>query len=86
MLLAVDIGNTNTDIGIFQGKDIRIKWSLATSVSRTSDEYAVVLLTLMEQQNLKPSDIDKAAICSVTPPLIPTYRELCDKYFHIRTY
>ncbi|MDY6912629.1 MAG: type III pantothenate kinase, partial [Chloroflexota bacterium] len=58
-------------------------WSLATSVSRTADEYAVMLLTLMDQQQLKSSDIGKAAICSVTPPLTPTFRELCKKYFNI---
>ncbi len=81
MLLAVDIGNTNIDIGAFEGKELRATWRLATDVHKLADEYAVILLSLLPQQGLSPSDIKQAVICSVTPPLVPVFRELCQRYF-----
>jgi len=47
MLLAIDVGNTNIDIGVFQGEILHSKWDLATDVYRTSDEYFVILLGLL---------------------------------------
>ena len=62
MLLAIDVGNTNIDMGLFDGKELRTNWDLATDVYKTSDEYAVILLTLLQQQGFSASDIDQAAI------------------------
>ncbi|NQT73610.1 MAG: type III pantothenate kinase [Chloroflexi bacterium] len=83
MLLAVDIGNTNIDVGLFKGDDLYVNWNLATDIYKSADEYAVILLSLLREMGDKPSDIDKAAICSVSPPLVPTFKELCTKYFKI---
>lgn len=83
MLLAVDIGNTNIDLGLFEGKDLQANWSLATDVDKCPDEYAVILFSLLTIHGAKPSDITEAVICSVSPPLIPSFRELCQRYFKI---
>ena len=83
MLLAIDIGNTDTTLGVFDGEELRSTWHLATSIHRMSDEYAALLLNLLHQQGLDTPDIKAIALCSVVPPLISTFDELFQRYFHI---
>ena len=83
MLLAIDIGNTTMGVGVFKEEELRAIWRLATDVHKMADEHAVLLLSLLSQQGLKPSDIKHAVICSVTPPLVPTFKELCERYFEV---
>jgi len=83
MLLAIDIGNTSTNLGVFEDEELRATWHLATSISHTADEYASVLLNLLHHQSLDTTDIKGIALCSVTPPLITTFEELFQRYFHI---
>jgi len=83
MLLAIDIGNTDTTLGVFDGEDLRATWHMATVIHRMPDEYAVLLLNLLHHQGLDQSDIKQAALCSVVPPLITTFGELFQRYFHI---
>ncbi len=83
MLLAIDIGNTVTTMGVFEDNKIRATWHLATNVERMADEHAALLLDLLGHQNLKPSDVTKAALCCVVPPLLATYQELFQRYFHV---
>ena len=83
MLLAVDIGNTDTTLGVFDGEELRAAWHMATVIHRMPDEYAALLLNLLHHQGLDQSDIKQAALCSVVPPLITTFGELFQRYFHI---
>ena len=83
MLLAIDIGNTDTTLGIFEDSELRATWHLATNVHRMADEHAALLLNLLHHQGLDTSDIKKAALCCVVPPLLATYEELFSRYFHI---
>jgi len=83
MLLAVDIGNTNIDIGLFKDQDLFANWDLATDVYKTSDEYAVVLITLLKQKGLSVKDIDQSIICSVSPTLVPIFRDLMQRYIGV---
>ena len=83
MLLAVDIGNTNIAFGIFDGEQFCATWRMATGVNRTADEYAALLLNLLHHQGLEASDIKEAALCCVVPPLLTTFEELCQRYFHL---
>jgi type III pantothenate kinase len=80
MLLAIDIGNTNIKIGIFDGDELKATWNIATGIHRTADEYGGVLLSLMERKKVSPSKITGIALCSVVPPLLPAFVELCRKY------
>jgi type III pantothenate kinase len=82
MLLAIDIGNTNVKIGIFDGDRLKATWNLATGIHRTSDEYGGVLLNLMERKKILPSKVTGVALCGVVPPLLPTFVELCNKYLN----
>jgi type III pantothenate kinase len=83
MLLAVDIGNTSTTLGVFEGEELQATWHVATGVHRMSDEYATLLLGLLRQEGLKTADIKAVALCSVVPPLISTFSELFERYFNI---
>ena len=83
MLLAVDIGNTNVTFGVFEGEALRATWRMATAVNRMADEYAAILLNLLHHGSLDTSDIKEASLCSVVPPLLATFQELLQHYFHI---
>jgi len=83
MLLAIDIGNTDTGLGVFENEELRATWHMATVIHRMADEYAALLLTLLHHQGLDKSDIKEVALCSVVPPLTATFEELFQRYFHI---
>jgi len=83
MLLAIDIGNTNIILGVFEGEELRATWRLATGIDRTTDEYTALLLNLLQQQGLGTPDIKEVALCSVVPPLTATFEQLFQQYFHI---
>jgi len=83
MLLAIDIGNTDITLGVFEGEELRATWHMATRIHRLADEYAAILLNLLHHQHLSTSDIKEVALCSVVPPLIATFEELFKRYFHI---
>lgn len=81
MLLAIDIGNTNIVIGVFEGEKLRTNWRIATDIHKLPDEYAIILLTLLSQEGLSKADITDAVLCTVVPPLEDTFVRLCRKYF-----
>ena len=83
MLLAVDIGNTDITLGVFEGEELHATWHMATGIHRMADEYAALLLNLLHHQGLDASDIKAIALCSVVPPLISTFDELFQRYFHL---
>jgi len=82
MLLAVDVGNSDITLGVFADEKLRATWHMATSIHRRADEYAALLLNLLHQQGLDTSDIKDIALCSVVPPLIATFDDLFQRYFH----
>ncbi|MCL0053176.1 type III pantothenate kinase [Dehalococcoidales bacterium] len=83
MLLAIDIGNTDTTLGVFDGEKLHATWHMATSIHRMADEYAALLLNLLHHQGLDAADIKEVAVCSVVPPLIATFNQLFQQYFHL---
>lgn len=82
MLLAIDIGNTNVTYGIFDKDDLRFTWRMETDIHRMPDEYAILLTNLMEHQGIRAVDVTGVSLASVVPPLIATFEELCQRYFH----
>ena len=83
MLLAIDVGNTNIALGIFEGETLRATWNVATDIDKTADEYAVLLLNLLPMEGLNLSDIDHVSIACVVPPLLTIFEELSQRYFNI---
>ncbi len=83
MFLAIDIGNTNVTLGIFEGEKLRCTWRLETDIHRMPDEYAATMLNLMIFQRIKVTDIKEIALCSTVAPLIPIFTELLKNYLNI---
>jgi len=83
MFLAIDIGNTNVTLGIFEGEKLRCTWRLETDIHRMPDEYASTMLNLMIFQRIKVTDIKEIALCSTVAPLIPIFTELLKNYLNI---
>lgn len=81
MLLVVDAGNTNIVFAVRDGETWRGTWRIATDAQRTSDEYAVWLLTLLNHVGLKPTDITGAVIGTVVPAALYHLRRLCRDWF-----
>jgi len=77
MLLAIDIGNTTVTFGAFEGEKIKATWRVSTAIHRMPDEYANIMLSLMERQGITASQIKDVAICSVVPPLLIIFEEVC---------
>jgi type III pantothenate kinase len=86
LLLAVDIGNTNVALGIFDGDSIRHHWRLATSVSRTADEAWIVLRALCQSDGVNPERISGMAISSVVPDLTGIFTNLARERFNVEPY
>jgi len=83
MLLAIDIGNKSIMLGVFEGEKLRTTCRMATSVSRMPDEYAALMLGILQHQGLKPPDITEAAMCCVVPPLVATFEDVLKRYFNV---
>jgi len=80
MLLTVDVGNTNINIGVFDGSKLKATWRVATGVHRMPDEYASLLLNLFDRQGIDASQVTDAILCSVVPTLVGVFEEVCRRY------
>lgn len=83
MLLVIDVGNSNTSLGVYRGTDLLAHWRLTTSPARTVDEYGVHARNLFELAHLDFKDIEAIAIASVVPPLNYTLKRMAEVYFHL---
>src|ERR671913_114995 len=81
MLLAIDIGNTNIVLGVFEGELLTESWRLVTMRERTSDEIGILVTHLFERSDIDLSRIDGIILSSVVPPLTRTMEEMCDRFF-----
>ncbi len=78
MLLAVDIGNTNIALGVFDGENLIQHWKIRTEREKTSDEYEIILLNLLSLSHLEAERIKSVIISSVVPPLTPVFQNLSE--------
>jgi len=81
MLLAIDIGNTNIVLGLYQDKKLITHWRLATQAERTADEYGVILTQLVEHGGYRCEQISAIAVSCVVPPMLTTTQELAARFF-----
>jgi type III pantothenate kinase len=81
LLLAIDIGNSQTSLGAFDGERLLYHWRIETRPSRTADEYAALLLPLFAQFGLEPSSWQGVAVCSVVPAVDGQIVDFCRRYF-----
>ncbi|MDF7674933.1 type III pantothenate kinase [Acetobacteraceae bacterium ESL0709] len=82
MLLVIDAGNTNVVFALHDGQSWLGRWRIATEDRRTSDEYAVWFLSLMERRGLDAAKIDRAIISTVVPAILHDLRHFCRDWLH----
>ncbi len=81
MLLVIDIGNTHTVLGVFEGEELRQDWRIATDKRKTGDEYGVLIRSVCSGSGLSFDAFNAVAISCVVPPLLHTFQEFCRKAF-----
>jgi len=84
MLLAVDVGNTHTDLGVFKGETLLARWSLSTERERTADEMGVAIRNLFALSGLDPAAIEAMAVACVVPPLASILESVASRHLGIR--
>lgn len=80
-LLTIDIGNTNTVVGLFQRSKLLQSWRLTTVRDRTSDEHGILVKSLLSLSDYDTLEFDGIAVSCVVPPLLPSIKEMSTKYF-----
>ncbi|OFW27175.1 MAG: pantothenate kinase [Acidobacteria bacterium RIFCSPLOWO2_02_FULL_59_13] len=83
MLFAIDVGNTNTVLGVFEGQKLVAHWRLTTLHEQTVDEWGILTRNLFALEKIDPSQITGIIIASVVPPLDSTLEEVSKRYFHM---
>ena len=86
MLMAVDVGNTQTVLGLYEGDELRGQWRLATEAQRTSDELAVVFAGLLDLNGLGLAQVSAMILSSVVPGLTRSYRHLAEDVLGVPFY
>lgn len=81
MILAFDVGNTETTAALFDGEMVRAHWRLTTSLPRTPDEFALLLRTLLQTEGMQPETVTGTAVSSVVPPVTEILARACEDCF-----
>jgi type III pantothenate kinase len=81
VLLAIDVGNTQTHVGMFQGDELVQHWRFATVRFATADELATVLAGLLDLRDLEFDDVEGVMVAAVVPTLAHEYEQMVDRYF-----
>jgi type III pantothenate kinase len=77
VILVIDVGNTETTLGVYEGDDMRAHWRVMTDVPRTADEFGLLLRQLLIDEGIKPTLIEGAAIASVVPRITGPLGDAC---------
>lgn len=83
MLLVLDVGNTETTIGLFEGEVLSKRWSISTTLTRTQDEWAALMKIYFEMAGFSISEVHGVAISSVVPPVDHILKEAFETYFSL---
>ena len=83
MILAVDIGNTNIVVGVYDGDKLAGSWRMVTRSEKTSDEYGISIVNLLEYSNIDHIKIKSAIVSSVVPNVMHSFENALRKYFNI---
>jgi len=83
VLLVMDMGNTNTVLGVYRWEDLIAQWRLTTRRNQTSDEYGILIKNLFLHAQIDTRELDAIIISSVVPPLLPALERMAREYFDI---
>lgn len=86
MLLAIDVGNSNITLGVYNGAELTVEWRIRTQVGRTVDEYGMLLTELFRHDGMDLRQITGIAISNVVPHTMPALELTCRKFFDLEPY
>lgn len=84
MIFVLDVGNTNTVIGVYKNDELKHHWRIETSRNKTEDEYGMIIKSLLAHEGLGFTDFDGIIISSVVPPIMAALERMCEKYFKMK--
>lgn len=84
MIFVIDVGNTNTVIGIYEGDTLKYHWRIETNRNKTDDEYGMIIKSLLLHEGLSFGQFDGIIISSVVPPIMFALEGMCKKYFGVK--
>jgi type III pantothenate kinase len=84
MLLVIDVGNTNTSLGVFKDRELLAQWRLSTNRDQTADEYGILIRNLFQLEGIESGAIFGVMIASVVPPLDGLLAGMVEKYFRLK--
>src|SRR5579859_2849056 len=85
-LLVIDVGNTNTVLGVFKDEHLLAQWRLTTNRAQTADEYGILIRNLFSLEGIQADHIYAIMVASVVPPLNMLLEEMAEKYFHLKAF
>jgi type III pantothenate kinase len=83
MLLVIDVGNTNTVLGVYEGDVLVHDWRIRTVIDHTVDEYGMLIYSLYKSSHISSKQIEDIIISCVVPPMLNILEPVCQKYFQI---
>ena len=83
MLLVIDVGNTNTKVGLCDDAGLRVSWTLTTRREQTADEYGLFIEALLRSSGTDPSQVTAVAMSNVVPPVQQALEWMSEKYFKV---
>lgn len=83
MIFVLDVGNTNTVLGVYDQDTLKHHWRIETNRNKTEDEYGMLIKSLLSHENISYSDITGIIISSVVPPIMFALERMCKKYFNL---
>jgi type III pantothenate kinase len=86
MLLVIEVGNTNTGLGVYDGQRLLVSWRLTSRREQTADEYGVFIQTLLRTRGIEAQDITGVAVSNVVPTVQQTLEWMCEAYFGIQPF
>lgn len=84
LIFVLDVGNTNTVLGVYEEDELKFHWRIETSRNKTEDEYGMVIKSLFQHVGITFDQIEGIIISSVVPPIMFSLEQMCQKYFNIK--
>jgi len=83
MILTMDIGNTNTVLGLYEGDDLKTHWRISTDRNKTPDEYGMLFRNLFKSADITDDAVNSIIISSVVPPILRILKKTAYRYFNV---
>lgn len=84
LIFVLDVGNTNTVLGVYEEDELKFHWRIETSRNKTEDEYGMTVKNLFQHVGIALDQIEGIIISSVVPPIMFSLEQMCQKYFNIK--